>query len=140
MASAGPSQRTLNYLKQRKVPCGIVERFVKQAGSFGQRYDLFGFIDLIAIDQNRGIVGIQVTSGSEVSKRVRKIRGEAQSDDPKEIKAAAVRYLRFCDWLATGNPIEVWGWRKVKRNGRDLWQPRILQMHLHHETEENPYE
>ena len=140
MASAGPSQRTLNYLRQRNIPCGVVERFVKQAGKFGQRYDLFGFIDLIAIDQNRGIVGIQVTSGSEVSKRVRKIRGEAQSDDPKEIKAAAARYQRFCDWLATGNPIEVWGWRKVKRKGRDLWQPRILQMHLHHETEENPYE
>ena len=51
---------------------GTVERYnhVTQ-----RRHDLFGFIDLIAI-RGDDIVGLQVTSDSNISARVKKIKEE----------------------------------------------------------------
>ena len=106
-----PTQRTLRELKHRGFVCGIVEKW----NSFAKiRQDLFGIIDIIALDPTRGVVGVQST-GSAFAAHDRKLTEE---------KAQA-----SLDWLQTpGTVLELWGWRKVKRKrgGKAMiWQPRI---------------
>jgi len=106
-----PTQRTLRELKNRGFVCGIVEKW----NSFAKiRQDLFGIIDIIALDPTRGVVGVQST-GSAFAAHDKKLLDE---------KAQA-----SLDWLQTpGTVLELWGWRKVKRKrgGKAMiWQPRI---------------
>ena len=70
--SLSPTQRTLRELRDQGRICGIVERFNRFAGTHGIRQDLFGFIDIIALDTERGIVGIQ-SCGQSFSEHRRKI-------------------------------------------------------------------
>jgi hypothetical protein len=107
MASTSPSQRALSECRKRDWPCGIVERYC----SFTKRrHDLFGCIDLIALDGGRGALGIQVTSGSNHSARVKKTL-----EEPRILK-----------WLQKGNRYEVWSYAKRGTAGkRKLWQLRI---------------
>ena len=94
--------------------CGIVERFISQAGTFGRRLDLFGIIDIIALDPEHGVVGIQ-SCGSAFSEHYRKITEECAED--------------AIEWLQTpGTRLELWGWRKVqlRRGSKAMrWRPRI---------------
>jgi hypothetical protein len=94
--------------------CHVVEHW----NSFARkRNDLFGFIDIVALSDK--IVGIQCTSGSNVSARVKKILDECQD---------AAR-----EWLQAGGAIEVWGWRKIsKERGSKvkIWDLRIEQITL----------
>lgn len=95
--------------------CGIVERFNAHVGPAGVRQDLFGIIDVIALDPETGVVGIQCCAGSGFSAHKKKICEE---------NAQATK-----DWLETpGTSLEIWAWRKVKkvRGGKAMiWQPRI---------------
>lgn len=107
-----PTQRTLRALRDRGLHVGIVERFNRYAGPHGVRQDLFGFIDLVAIDVD-SILAIQ-SCGQSFAAHDRKIREECGE------KAAA--------WLAAGGALELWGWRKVKRKrgGKVMvWSPRV---------------
>jgi len=104
-----PTQRTLRALEQRGCICGIVERYNSFAGPFGRRFDLFGFIDIIALYPNQ-IVGIQ-SCGASFSQHYKKI----------------IENDRAFEWLKLGG-IELWGWRKVKkkRGGKlMIWKPRL---------------
>jgi hypothetical protein len=75
--------------------------------SFTQRRkDLFGFVDLVVIE-NGTLIGVQVTSRSNMSARSKKIKHE-RSDQARA-------------WLSTGATIEVWGWGKKKVGNRMLW-------------------
>jgi len=107
MATASPSQRALAECRKRDWPCGIVERYC----SFTRRrHDLFGCIDLIALDDEMGTLGIQVTSGSNHSKRVAKTLEEP----------------RIRRWLERGNRYEVWSYSKKGAAGkRKLWHLRV---------------
>lgn len=109
-----PTQRTIRELKNMGRKCGIVERFIAQAGPFGKRSDLFGIIDVIALDPERGVVGVQ-SCGQAFSAHFKKIT-EERSDDA-------------IDWLQTpGAVLELWAWRKVKlrRGGKaERWRPRV---------------
>ena len=94
------TQRTLAELRKLGMTCGMVERFNSHAGKFGIRQDLFGFIDIIALDHSRGVVGVQ-SCGTSFSEHKKKLLTERE----KEVK----------DWLSTpGTHLELWGWRKVK--------------------------
>ena len=106
-----PTQRTLKACKDQGWIAGVTERYVD---AIKQRFDLFGFIDIVAITDNQTI-GIQCTSGSNMANRITKIREEC---------ADAARA-----WLAAGNRIQVWGWKKYKKrvDGR-WWQPRIVEL------------
>lgn len=113
-----PTQRTLRALRQQGRICGIVERFTRQAGPFGMKQDLLGFIDLIALDPSRGIVGVQCC-GTDFKAHIEKILGEC-ADLAQE-------------WIKSGGAIEVWGWRKIKlkRGGKAMvWKPRIREITL----------
>lgn len=112
--AVSPTQRTLRALKEQGRKCGIVERFNAYVGPHGIRQDLFGIIDIIALDPERGVVGIQST-GSAFAEHERKILEENWQDT--------------YDWLSTpGTALELWGWRKVKvkKGGKAMrWAPRV---------------
>lgn len=113
-----PTQRTLRYLRQQGRICGIVEKFNPHVGPHGIRQDLFGFIDIIALDPERGIIGIQ-SCGQDFAQHRRKI-----TEERTDIVA---------EWLKSGGKVELWGWRKLKlkRGGKAMrWQPRIEEIVL----------
>ena len=91
-----PTQRALKVCKDQGWTAGIVEKWNPHAKI---RQDLFGCIDLIVADEGEGILGVQVTSGSNVSARVEKAKAE----------------VRLLAWLASGGRFEVWGFRKIAK-------------------------
>ena len=109
MAKTSPMMRTKSELKKYGIPHGIVERWIARAR---KRVDLFGIIDLIALDN--GVVGVQVC-GSDFAPHKKKIMEEEKENTLK--------------WLSQkGARLEVWGWRKLKkkRGGKAMyWSPRI---------------
>lgn len=114
MSKLSPTQRTLRALRADGFHCGIVERFIPQAGPHGKRVDLLGFIDLLALDPARGIIGVQCCAGSGHAAHRTKI-----TEDCNELAR---------EWLRCGGLIELWSWRKVKlkRGGKaERWKPRI---------------
>lgn len=114
-----PTQRTLRELRNQGRRCAIVERYNAFVGPHGIRQDLFGIIDVIALDPQRGVVGVQ-SCGQDFAAHERKLFEE--------------RAEECIDWLSTpGTSLELWGWRKVKlrRGGAAMrWQPRIRQFFL----------
>ena len=111
MGSISPTQRTLKANRNLGRICGIVEKFQQYGGKFGISQDLFGFIDLIAIDEFEGIVAIQST-GQDWSGHIKKIM---------ELEEIVLKWLHHA-------PLELWSWRKVKkvRGGKAMiWKPRI---------------
>jgi hypothetical protein len=92
-----PTARSLKTMRDRGYTCFVVEHY----NSFmRKRVDLAGFIDILCFGDNE-VVGIQATSGSNVSARVKKITDHAN--------VAVVR--------KAGVGILVHGWTKGK-NGR----------------------
>ena len=103
---ASPTSRTLDYCRKQGWYAGIVERYIAQCR---QRFDLFGCIDLVALDGLPGSLGIQATSGSNHSSRVKK----------------ALEEPRLLVWLEAGNRFEVWSWAKQGPKGkRKVWKLR----------------
>ena len=99
-----PTSRTLKLLRDE----GKIAEVSEKWNSFtSQRKDLFGFIDIVALDKETW--GIQCTSTGNMKARVNKICNECK------ITADA--------WLKAGNKIEVIGWSKKGAKGkRKLWQ------------------
>lgn len=91
--------------------CDIVERWIAGARI---RRDFFHIIDILALDPQRGVVGVQAT-GQDFAGHLRKLT-EARAQE-------------CLDWLSTpGTALELWAWRKVKaqRGGKLLiWRPRV---------------
>ena len=109
-----PTQRSMNAMRESGRRVGVVERFLGYAGPHGVRKDLFGFIDIIAIDDQEGIVGVQACGGSGFAAHRRKIVEEKA----EEAKA----------WLRAGGKIELWAWcqvKMVKGGTRMVYKPRI---------------
>lgn len=103
-----PSGRCLAHARELGWLADVVERRITKILT----KDLFGCIDLVALDGRPGVLGIQATSRSNVSARVRKIQEECWP-------AAEA-------WLLAGNRLEVWGWGKMKPRGekRPRWRLR----------------
>lgn len=114
-----PTQRTIRELKNNGRKCGIVEKWNAFAGPHGIRQDLFGIIDIIALDPERGVIGVQCC-GNSFAAHYKKITEE--------------RAQETMDWLQTpGTVLEIWSWRKVKkhRGGKAVvWRPRIVEITL----------
>jgi hypothetical protein len=98
-----PTARSVEHLRAFGWTVGVVEQRIPHTNI---TRDLYGFIDLLAI-RGGETMGVQVTSGSNVSARVRKI---AESEH-----VAAVR--------SAGWTIVVHGWR---RNAAGEWVLRIV--------------
>ncbi len=117
-----PTQRTLRALREQGRVCAIVEKWNSRGTSttkkgeirYGVRQDLFGILDIIALDPERGVVGVQST-GMDFGGHDKKLTEE--------------KVQECIDWLSTpGTALELWGWRKLvkKRGGKaKVWTPRI---------------
>lgn len=104
------TSRTLCYIREQGWEADKVEQFNPYAGKFGQRKDLFGIIDIIALTE-KGIMGIQ-SCGQAFAEHNRKILAE-----PMALK-----------WLEKGGSLMLIGWRKIKlkKGGKAMrWSPRI---------------
>ena len=103
---SSPTQRSLKELRECGWTAQVVERFNPHARV---RVDLFGCIDIVAIDPAGGIVGIQACAGASHSARKAKIMAE-----PK-----------MGQWLNAGGRVELWSWAKRGPRGkRKVWTLR----------------
>ena len=116
-----PTQRTLRELRKQGRMVDVCERWIVNpkhpAGGF--RKDLFGFVDLVVLDPDQGIVGIQ-SCGQSFAEHLRKIMDSECTDN-------------VIEWLQCGGKLELWGWRKLKlkRGGKAMrWTPRIKEITL----------
>jgi hypothetical protein len=108
------TSRTLQYIRSQGWEADKVEQFNAYAGKFGQRKDMFGFGDIVAMGEN-SIIAIQ-SCGQAYAEHNRKI-----TEDEK-VAPMALR------WLQCGGRLMLIAWRKVKlkRGGKAMrWQPRI---------------
>lgn len=97
-----PTSRSLDLLRKEGWTAQVVEQTIRGKGVVFKR-DLFSCIDIICL-RDGVTMGVQTTSASNISSRIRKI---AECPQLPEIRKAAWR-------------IEVHGWSK--RKGR--WQVR----------------
>ena len=114
------TQRTLRALRDQGRICEIAEKWQinPDIPGGGYRKDLFGFIDIVVLDPQQGIIGVQSCTTSYAA-HYRKIT--------TEVHEAAI------EWLKCGGRIEIWAWRKVKlkRGGlAERWMPRVVQITL----------
>ena len=109
-SSPSPTKRTLAWCKARNWMAGVVERWNPHAKI---RQDLFGFIDLIAVGEHGlGTIAIQATSASNAAARITKIQANESARR----------------WIASGNLVEVHGWRK---NAKKRWVLNRWRLGLH---------
>ncbi len=113
-----PTQRTLKRLRGQGYRTAVVERWLRYAGQFGKRQDMFGIIDVLAINSEEDL-GIQCCAGS-VKSHLTKLLEE--------------RNQECFDWLECPHRrLEIWAWRKLlkKRGGKaKIWSPNIVEITL----------
>lgn len=98
-----PTQRTLARLRHEGWTCAVVERWNPHANC---RVDLFGFVDVVALHPDHGILAVQATTASNQAARLRKAIGQPA----------------LLVWLQAGGRVAVWGWSKRGPRGqRKLW-------------------
>jgi len=108
------TSRTLEYLRSQGWVADKVEQFNAYAGKFGQRKDMFGFGDIVAMGEN-SIIAIQSC-------------GQAYSEHNKKITTDEKVAPLALKWIQSGGRLMLIAWRKVKlkRGGKAMrWQPRI---------------
>jgi len=109
---ASPTSRTTRILRAAGYMTSIVEHWNPHARI---RQDLFGFGDILAVKKGE-ILLLQVTTGSNGAKRVKKIF-ESKTIVPV---------------LESGMHVQVWAWRKLKKGG---WLPKITEITLDDATQ-----
>ena len=101
-----PTQRCIADLKDLGFTYQVVERWNPFAKV---RVDLFGVIDVVACMPGVGVLGIQVTSGTNHAAR----------------RAKACAEPRLKTWLDSGGRFELWSYAKRGERGkRKTWQLR----------------
>lgn len=107
--TASPTQRTLEHCRKLGWDAGVVERWNMHARV---RHDLFGFVDIVALDPRTGLRMIQATTTDHMQERINKIEGDAD-------------LARIARSLGVRCAVEVWGWAKRGAHGkRKLWTLR----------------
>lgn len=105
-----PTQRSLAHLRKAGLICAIVEHFNVHCGI---RQDLYGWIDILALDPVTGeLTAVQTTSGPNVAARIDKIRA----------------WPHLQAWLLRHRAV-VHGWsKKGPRGKRKLWALREVDL------------
>lgn len=114
-----PTQRTLAKLRAEGWELvAITEKWNPHARI---RQDLFGVIDVLAVNSSGEVAAIQTTSGGNVSARLKKI---AESD--------AYPYLINAGWSVI---VHGWGKYKLKRGGKAIrWRCRSVNVYTGEES------
>lgn len=99
-----PTQRSLVMLREWGWTCQVVERWNQYAR---RRVDLFGVIDIVAIEPERSIIGVQTTTMSNASTHREKISKSAEARE----------------WVAGGGVLHLHLWRKIGKPAR--WKCRV---------------
>lgn len=122
-----PTQRTLKVLRADGWLAGIVERFITAGPNrkFGNRSDLFGVFDIVAVNPQVSLQehGTPSTIGVQCFSTAWREHEEKMVFHKENVVT----------WLEAGNGVELWGWRKlkVKRGGTAVrWTPRIKKVIL----------
>lgn len=106
-----PTQRSLHKLRNEGYEPAVVEHWNPFAKI---RQDLWNCLDIIAVD-GRGVLGVQTTSGANLSHRLAKMRNNP--------------LLPII--MASGIRVEIHGWRKLRSRGktkREKWECRVLEL------------
>lgn len=115
---ATPTSRTLELLRDEGYLAQVVEQWIPHSRT---RRDLFGFIDIVAISEDQGTIGVQATSTGNINARIAKILALPESQV----------------WLRSGNKILVIGWKKyAKAVDRKFYRPTLRQLTLEDFTNE----
>lgn len=108
-SKVSPTQRTLAYCRKLGWTAEVVERWNSHAF---KRKDLFGFVDIVAVDDSGHVRWLQVTVTDSMTSRIAKIEGDGKM---RAIAGA----------LGSAGSVEVWGWAKRGAKGtRKLWTLR----------------
>lgn len=84
--ATSPTQLSLKLMKERGYKCEITEKWNQFARI---RQDLFGFIDVLCLGDGE-VIGVQTTSYSNMSARVKKIR---EHENFAKVNAAGIRVI-----------------------------------------------
>lgn len=104
-----PTARTLAAMRSDGWDAEVVERWNHVTRT---RKDLYGCLDIVGIRPGETI-GVQSTSASNITARVKKIQAEP----------------RAAKWLAAGNRLQVHGWRKrAKPVDRKWWTATVVEL------------
>ena len=96
------------------IPLGMLAEVVEHWNQHARiRRDLFGWADILCAAEDRGIIAVQCTSGTNHAARVAKIRS---------LDTAA-------RWLAAGGRIWVVSWsKKGARGAVKHWKARVMEL------------
>lgn len=110
MSKTSPTQRSLKLLRQHGYFVAVTERWNPFSKT---RNDLYGFVDLLAIQAN-DTLAVQTTSGPNLNARLDKL-----------LTIPAVKL-----WLESPTRrIELHGWRKIGQRGkRKTWEVRKIDL------------
>lgn len=101
-----PTERTLKWLREQGYLAGVVERWMqwaqKKEGRGGNRVDLFGFADILAVKSMEPALAVQCFGESAWTLHVEKITG-----DPKIAENVRI-------WLSGGHRVIFVSWRRTK--------------------------
>lgn len=110
------SARTIAECRKRGWIAGNVERRIPFPKPQGTTIDLFGVIDIVAVDISAPLgqrtIGIQATSG-----------GTGGSHSPHRAKILASADAKI--WIEGGNRLELWSWAKQGRGKVKRWTLRV---------------
>lgn len=124
MGRVTPVQRTLKHLRDEGKVYAVVERYVQRKGmAFGIRQDLFGIIDVVMVDPDDGIIGIQCCGVGSWSSHYKKI-----TEDTELVRGTDhTRPVLALMWMKHAT-LMLWQWRKILkcRGGKKMiWSPRV---------------
>lgn len=91
-----PTQRALKHLREMGYQAQVVEQNIRIPGKGMFKRDLFNCIDIVGVRAGVPVLGVQCTSHSNLSSRVKKCIENGQM------------------WLAAGAQLEAWAFRKLK--------------------------
>ena len=100
-----PTQRTLLHLRRHGALAATVERWnafvVRPGGGRGVRMDLWRFADIIAVDDQPGVLFIQACRTDDMATRETKMRSEKVWPNIERVLAAKNR-VRLVGWAKRG--------------------------------------
>ncbi len=106
-----PNARSKKFYEGSGYIAEIVEHWSPFPKPWGKRHDLLGIFDLLVLKPGGRAVGVQATTNSNVTARLKKI---AESESAKR-------------WKELGGEIIVISWGKLgPRGGRKTWQAREI--------------